>query len=102
MTDKNVIKQILMNELGLTREYVRGIVAEVVADTVQRRFEQSGYLHSLLETLVKQELSRLIIKRESYSSDDHLTQLVKSAVKDEVHRAVSERIKIEVVSKEQS
>lgn len=97
---KNEVKRVLMNELGLTREYVRGVIAEVVADTAQRQIEGSGYLKSLIEGVVRQELSKLLGQRDSYTKDDFLTQAVKGALKDEATRAVKERVRVEVVATE--
>lgn len=95
MSSINEVRQVLMNELGLSRESIRGLAAEIISQTVQRQLEQSGYLQNMVRDIVAAEL-RKILTRGAYGSGDPLTDLIRSAVNEEAKRIIRERVVIEI------
>ena len=56
----NQVRQVLMNELGLTRESVREHVREITEEVVKRKIREmldSKYMHDLVEKTVAHELT---------------------------------------------
>lgn len=52
MDTTNAVRQILMNELGLTRESVRTMVEDIVKETLDRKIETmiaEGYLQKMVD-----------------------------------------------------
>lgn len=90
------VRQVLMNELGLTRESVRGIAAEVVQSTVQKQLETSGYLEKLVEAIVERNLRELLKPDPYRTSTDPLTGMVLSAAKRAAEQAITAAVRIEV------
>src|ERR1700759_3601056 len=73
-TDQNRVRQVLMNELGLTRESVREEMTRIVADTIERALGTPDFqqrIDNIIETKVARALTR-------YSGSDELKMFVES------------------------
>lgn len=93
----NDTKQILMNELGLTREWVRGIATDVVEQTIQRQLE-AGHLEKHVQLAVRTEIGKLLVKPYG-NTESALGVIVRDAIAAEVKSLVQNHIKIEVTAR---
>jgi hypothetical protein len=92
----NQVRQILMNELGLTREYVRGLAQDVVETTIQRQLE-GGHLERYVKEAVKETLSQMQVPRDRYTTESALLTLAKATLKDEVAKLVNQCVNISIM-----
>lgn len=64
----NEVRQILMNELGLTRERVRGIIDDIVQETISkhtRHLIESGQIEKQIQTHIERSLTSIGYNRQS-------------------------------------
>lgn len=83
----NMIRQILMNELGLSREYIQTTVENIVEVEAQKRLANGG-----LERMVGVAVSQHI--RAFAYSHDQVKQLVERAIKDSLHQEIQENVEV--------
>ena len=77
MNDINKVRQVLMNELGLTRESVRDLTEEIVADTVGKHIKRIIEDGSV-DRLIKSEIDRAL-KLSCHSNDDLRNLIINAA-----------------------
>jgi len=77
MPDTNQVRQILMNELGLTREAVRQEMVEIVRDTVDKKFNHMLAEGTFLDVLTEVVRQQFIVPR--YGQDSISQRLEKHA-----------------------
>ena len=61
MSQVNEVRQVLMNELGLTREAIRAEINEVIEKTAEKYFKkllEEGIFLKVLESVIDKELKR--------------------------------------------
>lgn len=87
--EHNHVRQVLMNELGLTRESVRQDVVKIVTDTVERFINApdfQGRLVSIIEAKVAGAMQR-------YGNADVLKKFVETQVSNEAAAQVRELVR---------
>lgn len=75
--DINKVRQVMMNELGLTRESVRDLTEQIVATTVEKhikRLSDEGWV----DRLIKSEIDRAL-QFCSLGNDDLRNLIIKGA-----------------------
>jgi hypothetical protein len=94
--DKNIIRQILMNEMGVTREAIRREMDEIIVETARAylgNLFQTGFLTKLVET----EVNRLLLDTGSMlRGEAPLKQVVREVAREKVAKLIEQHIKIEV------
>lgn len=81
----NQVRQVLFNELGLTREYIRELVRGIVTWTV------SSYLNSdTLNKFIRGEIDKAL--RTNHYGTEELKKLIANAVASTVSLAIKESI----------
>jgi len=88
----NQVRQILFNELGLSREFVRDLIKEVVEKTIEKYFK-SGHFEKYLKDAIDKEL------RTYHYGRDELKALVGSAVADSIKKEVTSKLTLHVSGK---
>lgn len=91
-TTNNQVRQILMNELGLTREYIRGQVDDIVRATIEKHL-CSPQFENLVERHIEKTVQQVL--KTNYYETDSLKKLITASLKEKVSEAVS-HLKIEV------
>lgn len=71
------VRNVLMNELGLNREYIRGLVQSVVETVVEKKLAQMD-LDNTINNIVGREFSKLIAKNR-YDSNAIRDLVIKEA-----------------------
>jgi hypothetical protein len=87
----NQVRQILFNELGLTREFVRETVRDVVQDTVQKYF-RDGYFEKWLRNQIDSEL------RTYHYGSAELKAHIASAVGEGIRREVMSSLNVKLTA----
>lgn len=88
----NQVRQVLMNELGLTRDAVRQITEEVVAQVAERKVEallQEGKLEEMVMRAVAKQM-----RKSAYG--DPLEQVISQAILTAAKDYIREHVTIEV------
>ena len=88
----NEVRRILMNELGLTREYVRGIVDDVVKEIVGKRLDAVNF-QSYIDKIISSELNSLVRETSRYRSED-IRSYVQKAAQEQVSEFIKEHLHI--------
>lgn len=91
----NAVRQVLMNDVGLTREYIRGQVADIVQSTLQAQLQRSGYLEQLVASVVKSHIEQAL-RTPSYSTESPLTAMTRTALEAECKRVIRDAVQITV------
>lgn len=90
-TTHTQVRQVLMNELGLTRESVRAEVRQIVVDTMERMLHGDN-LQDMLERLINLRV------REYWSSRESVRAAVDKAshqvVREEALKQIEGRLKV--------
>jgi hypothetical protein len=84
------VRQILMNELGLSREVIRVIMEQIITDTVNRHMaalEDSGKLDKIVEGAFERKYNSPSSCYETFAS------LVRDAAKNAADKFVREKIR---------
>lgn len=79
MADQNAVRQVLCNELGLTPELVREVVAEKVGDYIARR----GGLEAMVRGIAREEIAKLVKEKH------HDWRSVSGIVADEARKVIA-------------
>lgn len=88
--EQNQVRQILMNELGLTRESVRAEIETIVSDTITRRMNSDQFTK-----LVEKQIDKAIqaaMKEDYYDTDSFkkkIMSVLTSTLKERVAEATS-------------
>ncbi len=90
----NEVRQILMNELGLTREGVRAEMRDIVRDCVDRHVGQLD-----LRTILTEQINKALRVDWSTTSEKQFKDAIKAAVAAEAVRLVEESMTISVTPK---
>jgi hypothetical protein len=85
----NHVRQILMNELGLTRDSIRDMVREITTETVTRFFNSGDFEKFLRDQINKQ------FRTYHYDSDE-LQKLVTKLIAEAIQKDVKNRLSIGV------
>jgi hypothetical protein len=95
--DKNIIRQVLMNEMGMTREAIRREMDEIIVETARAylgNLFQTGFLTKMVETEVARLLSD---SHESFLRGERpLKQIIREAAKEKIVALIEKHVKIEV------
>ena len=86
----NQVRQILMNELGISRVWLRAEVDRIVTDTVQK-YVNDGAVDRLIERLVSTHLSSCYWPRTE-GSRSRMRALIEEACAKQVTAAVKQRL----------
>lgn len=91
----NQIRQVLMNEMGLTREFIRAEVRAIVRETVA---QEVARIAPSFHAIVEHQLRRLAFSAGSIEGTARKTldDIVRQAVADVVRQAVLPRVSIQV------
>ncbi len=84
-TTQNLVRQVLMNELGLTRDSVRDETKAIVHDVVLKTLDQ-GRLDRIIEAAVEKGM------REHSWDKDVIKGLVKAALDRAIAKAIKKKI----------
>ena len=87
----NQVRQVLMNELGLTRESVRAEVQQIVITTVERMLAGDN-LAQMLERLINLRVREHWSSRESIKADVEKASL--QLVREEVAKQIEGRVRV--------
>ena len=99
----NAVRQILMNELGITRESIRAEVERLVADVVDCHIKNMAD-QGKIEKLVDEKFNTLLRVERANNRYDHatVTSLVVEAAKRRVEQFVKEQLRILPVNQSES
>lgn len=95
----NAVRQVLMNELGLTRESVRQEVTEIVGSVCRAYLDnlmKSGYLEKIIRT----EITHIVKdpRRFAFRSDEtELEAIIKLVAEDQMRKYLAEHVRISYV-----
>lgn len=92
----NAVRQVLMNEMGLTRESVRDQVDSIVRDAVRKHIAGPQFTN-LIEREIKATIEAAL--KEQYYDRDKLKAHVITAIKQQVADAVAASLELTVKSK---
>lgn len=87
MADTNQVRQILMNELGLTRVEIRAMTEEIVKETVKTHLNKIN-LEVFIEKCVRQEVDRLAA----------VSRYDRSAVRELIAKAAGRALEAKILS----
>lgn len=94
----NTIKNILVNDFGMTRDSIREIVREFVAETVRRyldsRSTQGDWLAVAIRDEIRLQLNTALRGGRSFafSSDTTIQKMVLDAINAEIKKQVLDRV----------
>jgi hypothetical protein len=91
----NEVRRILINELGLTREYIRGICDDIIKDTILK-YMSNIVEKDLIEKLVSQEIKVLASGGGRVSSRYSIQTIVEQEAQAQVKEFVKNNLKIGV------
>lgn len=86
----STVRQLLMNELGLTRESVRTEMEKIVAETAKR---MSDRIDHVIERVVREEVNKSIRRKEFADMSDYVSRTVAMEVGTRVGNEVREHLK---------
>ena len=81
-----------MNELGLTREYVRGIVDDIVREIVAKRLDAVN-IQQYIDKIILNEINDMAREKGRFSSAD-IRGYAQKAAQEKVAEFITERLKI--------
>lgn len=94
--DRNVIRNVLMNEMGVTRETIRAELTSIVADTA-RTYLSTLFQTGFLEKIVTREVEKLLEPEGPQPFYEMpIKQVVREIARERIGKLVDEHIKIEV------
>jgi hypothetical protein len=99
--ETNAVRQVLMNELGLTRDSVREIMTEIVRDVIEKHFN-SGGIQKLQESVVEGAVRRCVGTWDNSTTDKMLREEFAKALRNQIAnraRALFEQFDVSVVSR---
>jgi len=92
MGNINEVRQIMMNELGLTREYIReearGLIQSTIGKEINRLLE-----NGVIERMVKEELDRLT--RETKWSNSGIRSFALESAKKQAEQFIKDNLRFE-------
>ena len=88
------VRQTLMNELGLTRESVRGIMEDIIEATVAKHIN-SLQSNGFISDIVRREIERMAKCNGSTFRHESIHSLIKSEAKNQIEEFVKNKIRIE-------
>jgi hypothetical protein len=91
----NEVRRILMNELGLTREYIRGICDDIIKDTILK-YMSTIVEKDLIDKLVAQEIKVIVSGGNRISSRSSIQQIVEQEAQAQVKEFIKTNLKIGV------
>jgi len=92
MNTGSEVRGILMNELGLTREYVRGLVDDIVRAEVAKRLD-SVNIQQYLDRIIVQEIDRLSRGSNRLTGTD-IREYVQRAAQEKMKEFITSRVQI--------
>jgi len=92
MNTGNEVRRILMNELGLTREYVRGIVDDIVREIVAKRLDAVN-IQQYIDKIILNEINDMARDKGRFSSAD-IRGYAQKAAQEKVSDFIEERLQI--------
>ena len=92
----NQVRQILMNELSLTREGVRSEVENIVKKEVEKHLSRLDKVE-FVERIIAEEIGRLAAGKAMFGQRN-LANIVQDVVKSELSNFIGRRVKISVES----
>lgn len=95
MSDTNQVRQILMNELGLTREFIREQSTDIIEQIITKQLG-SGLLERTIRSAVKDGLNEILKQPQSAFHGNALHDMVRSAIAEEVKKQIAAQLDIEV------
>lgn len=90
----NEVRQVLMNELGLTREAVRAEMRDIVRDCVDRSISQIN-----LDDIIARQIRTALCGSPYYNADDSFNAAIKKAVEAEAVRLVEQNLTVTIERK---
>lgn len=90
--ENNQVRQVLMNELGLTREYIRGQVDDIVRATIEKHLAAPRF-EVLIERYIEKTVQQIL--KTDYYDTDNLKKTITATLKEKVAEAVS-HLRIEI------
>lgn len=91
MSTINEVRQILMNELGLTRESIREVVREIVTDTVEKHLRNMTS-QSEMERIIRDKVNEVV--KDNRWEKDTMRDLIIHVARTEIEKFVASHIKI--------
>lgn len=92
MNTGNEVRRVLVNELGLTREYVRGMVDDIVRDIVAKRLDAVN-IQRYIDKIILSEINELARDHGRISSAD-IRGYAQRAAQEKVAEFIKERLQI--------
>lgn len=87
-TTTNQVRNVLMNELGLTRETVRKMTEELVADTIKKHFN-SGAMDAMVNKQIRDTVDG-ILKERSWFAPGAAKTFITGAVEAHLRKVMGE------------
>ena len=93
MTNYKEIKNYLHNELGITKEYIDGIIVKTVQDEVKKVFNNEGYVKDVILKTIDREVRREVCGESGW----HTIYDMNSMIKDEILNIIVKEVKDKVI-----
>lgn len=84
----NQVRQVLMNELGLTREVIREEMREIITDVVNRHFT-APQINKLIHERIDANLHS-----GYFGEQKTLEKIAKQVVQDTIYKAIEKHVKV--------
>lgn len=92
MNTGNEVRRVLMNELGLTREYVRGMVDDIVREIVAKRLDAVN-IQQYIDKIILSEINGMARDHGRFNSSD-IRGYAQKAAQEKVAEFIKERLQI--------
>lgn len=96
METKNIneVRQVLMNELGLTRELIRTEVEKIVKETMEKKINDM-FSNGVFDRIIRNEIDNFIKNERSYPYESKIKDIIYQAARERVEEFLNKNIKIE-------
>ena len=89
------VKNYIHNDLGITKEYIRDVIKETVAEEIKKSMKDELFLKGVVQSQIRDILNKEYTNPK-YKKLFSLNELIYNGVCKEISKTVSENIKIQV------
>lgn len=93
MKEINQVRQVLVNELGLTRESIREMAREFVAEAVAKEVHQLQHT-GIIERIVKEKLNDLCKTSGHWANRDTFRGMVVAEAEKQIREFIEKKVQI--------
>jgi len=93
MSHNNEVRQILMNELGLTRESIREEASKIIRETIAQHMKNLEH-QGVIKELVEREF-RIIINGNGNKHRDSIKDMCRDAIVESVEKYIAGNLRVQ-------